>query len=274
MEGLVHFQNFVIDVLCKCSDPRKYHSWTMLKELDKSIGTRSQNYVWNLLMNSRSDFDYEPDDDWNIPVFRDNLVHLQAICNNYMATVPLGMRKVAHTNVATIVKKFKEEYLDRMLQTIVEVFHGMRNATVEQNPALIFLANEYPEIFWQCFWEAYTSLTSRTVFEKDEDDFILMLHFVQEPIDHLFTANPAQREYCRRALQGIFDERERRKTILHISNDSFVEALKITGIEVFPHETSLSESTQQHMGGILTRRGYAARRSHPTLIVFSRTMPP
>jgi hypothetical protein len=276
MEAEALFQSFVVDVLCRCSEPEKFRTWSMLAELDRSVGSRGQNYVWELLQDSRRQLDYDPPMNWNIPAFRDNLVHLKQICENYIAAVPVDMRDEVHARFSMIVDNFKKEYLDVMLETIDRVLPAMRGNAYY---ALKFLAQKHPKVFWRCFWETVTGMASMAQHEADEVDRIRLLHFLELPISHFFAESQEQEMHCLNALQRIIDKREKQphhKRILHFSGPSFQEALRITNIEIHPHESSLSDDTRGNMEGILTRRSYAARRRRTSQrpIVFSRFMPP
>lgn len=261
------FQNFIVDILCKCSDIEGKYVWSIMNELKRSAGFSAAHSI----NDGRRELDYDPPVDWNIPQFRAKLMTVCDACERYIMddTNPRNLRTLVYKQHSRELERFKRQYLEKTIETIDAVYPSMKIATKDVNEALINIARLHPMIFWTCFWKSLTGLTSLIQYEEDENDNIRLLHFIEKPIqNHILNADSNQWESCKRALQDIIDRREKHslaKRILNMTGPSFSEALRITGITLFPHESCLSQDTIQGLNGQLSRRSAAARQRNDTV---------
>lgn len=259
IQAIDHFHNFIIDLLCRCSEIDADYARSVMDHLQRTIGV----HPLEIIQDGRVGMDGIPEQNWNIPLFQEKLIIARDACERYISHKPENLRTSVHDPNSLIVNKFKNEYLDKMLQTIDAVYPNMRNATEVKNDALVNIAKLHPKIFWTCFWETATGLTTIMHYASDEDNNCKLLDFIRLPMKNELLSFQDQWQQCRWALQSIIDRRESHspaKRILNILGDSFAMALEITGLTLFPHESCLSEATSQSMKGILTRRRAAQGR--------------
>lgn len=254
------FHDFIITILSKCSKIDKRFIWSIMQELKKTTLGMHPSEVFD---HYPGYLDYDPENEWWIPELIDGLTKIREGCDQYIAENPRDLRSGPFNQYANGIIEFRANYVDMVLHAAHAVYPIMKEATEDNNVALVNIAFLHPEIFWTCFWEKITGLTRILQYEYYEDAYIRLLHFIKQPIQRdILTKNAKQWVCCKEMLQKIIDTKESQKPanrVLHLGGRAFNLALEITGLTLQPHETLLSEGTREGMSGVLTRRSAAGQ---------------
>ena len=188
------------------------------------------------------------------------LERIHSLCRRFLESKPDGLR-IARYNA---LKKDVKDLLDYAGQ----MYAGYAVCRAKYNDhygILLTLARTLnPYLFWKCFWwEGTEFITDNSENElegiKANNRKIKFLKFIEVPIQALLTHFPEQYAYCRDSLQDLLDnKRGWRKSIDKMQrlydNDSFAYALQITGIEIVPRPSLLTEGTLLNMHSIPYQR--------------------
>lgn len=246
-------------------DFTEIHGNGMQTTVEVSLGRLMDDYYTHLTDENNS----TKVEDWGVLPIINSLQKVLIVCNAFLlreSSERGGMRGPRFNILCEEVKDLLIYVSTILDHALIPIQSNFNNFNSEHNNILFSLViSVKPELFWKCFWQDATCFMVYYGQEYEEDrqtennQHIHLLNFMHVPLQRILNERPEHYRYCRDALQSLLkrphlmvegvDQLQR----LH-SNDSFTEALILTGMQLVPRPSQLSQETLGTMRGIIHRR--------------------
>jgi hypothetical protein len=228
---------------------------------DALLGTFLHTLI-NTMMADNFSQEIDIEDEWlsRIDVMLRTLEKINSICNYFLQNERGDVFTMRYDALKNDVANLHDSAVN-----MYDRFAFFKANYPDYNSILLNFAHSVnPYLFWKCFWrEGNQFITDNTGYEMDglrkNNLKIEFLKLIEDTIQFLLSQSPEQYVFCRDSLQDLLDDNTGWKKSIDkmeklFDNPSFAYALEITGIEIVPRPSSLTQGTLSMMHNVPFQR--------------------